>query len=124
MRGIHIEQSAATAIVPHARIFSVCNEPQPGERGAQARESTNRHIRCTPAASVSSLQPITAVNYVPEKNREQRDREHTDADAGQEAQPTKAPKRTHESGYGGRGGEPRTSSNEREPAEPTGQEPA
>lgn len=44
--------------------------------------------------------------------------------AGQEARPAQSPQRTHESGYGGRGREPRTSSDQREPKEPTGQTPA
>ncbi|HSJ62281.1 MAG TPA: hypothetical protein VK922_00120 [Gemmatimonadaceae bacterium] len=44
--------------------------------------------------------------------------------AGQEARPDQKPSRTHESGYGGRGGEPKTSSDQREPNEPTGKEPA
>jgi hypothetical protein len=64
------------------------------------------------------------VNCVPEKKREKRNREQSDSDAGSEATPTDAPERTHESGYGGRGGQPRTSSDQREPLEPAGQEPA
>jgi hypothetical protein len=52
----------------------------------------------------------------------------TDADqqtgAGQEATPAEPPARTHESGYGGRGGDPKTSSDQREPKEPTGKTPA
>lgn len=42
--------------------------------------------------------------------------------AGQEAMPSQRPERTHESGYGGKAGEPKTSSDEREPLEPTGKE--
>ena len=52
----------------------------------------------------------------------------TDADqqtgVGQEPTPEEPASRTHESGYGGRGGEPRTSSDQREPNEPTGKTPA
>jgi hypothetical protein len=44
--------------------------------------------------------------------------------AGQEARPSEPPARTHESGYGGRGGQPKRSSDQREPVEPTGKEPA
>ena len=64
------------------------------------------------------------VNSVPEKKREKHHREQSDSDAGSEAAPKYAPKRTHESGYGGRGDQPRTSSDQREPVEPTGEEPA
>lgn len=43
--------------------------------------------------------------------------------AGQEAMPNgEKAARTHESGYGGRGGEPKTSSDQREPKEPTGKD--
>lgn len=44
--------------------------------------------------------------------------------AGQEARPAEPPARTHESGYGGNAGEPRTSSDQREPLDPSGKEPA
>lgn len=43
--------------------------------------------------------------------------------AGKEAMPDgKKAARTHESGYGGRGGDPKTSSDQREPSEPTGKD--
>ena len=59
-------------------------------------------------------------------DREPKKREGTDEEtgAGQEARPAENPARTHESGYGGRGGQPRTSSDQREPLEPSGKEPA
>lgn len=55
------------------------------------------------------------------RDRERQDkpkpRPQDERGAGQEARPDKGPQRTHESGYGGRGGEPRTSSDEREKAQ-------
>lgn len=55
-----------------------------------------------------------------DREQEEKPRGHDERSAGQEARPEEKPARTHESGYGGRGGEPRTSSDEREPTEPTG----
>jgi hypothetical protein len=61
---------------------------------------------------------------MPDRKRQEKPREQDEKSAGQEARPTPGPSRTHESGYGGRGGEPRTSSDEREPNEPTGKDEA
>ena len=58
------------------------------------------------------------------KQKEREPREQDDTSAGQEARPEGGPSRTHESGYGGRAGQPRTSSDQREPIEPSGKEPA
>jgi hypothetical protein len=55
-----------------------------------------------------------------EPQDEPKPRPQDEQGAGQEARPERGPERTHESGYGGRGGEPRTSSDEREPKEPEG----
>jgi hypothetical protein len=103
--------------------LSVCNDVRLAAaicRDGSCRQARTLHPRCRNHVTLTA----TVVNSMPEKNREKRDRKQTDSDAGQEATPTEAPKRTHESGYGGRGGEPRTSSDQREPLEPTGQEPA
>ena len=59
---------------------------------------------------------------MPDRKKREKAREQTDQSAGQEARPAGEPSRTHESGYGGRGGEPKTSSDTREPNEPTGEE--
>ena len=61
---------------------------------------------------------------MPDRKRTEEKRKQDDESAGQEARPETNPSRTHESGYGGRGGEPRPSSDQREPIEPTGKEPA
>jgi hypothetical protein len=61
---------------------------------------------------------------MPDRKRKEKKREQNEQSAGQEARPETSPSRTHESGYGGRAGEPKTSSDEREPIEPTGKEPA
>jgi hypothetical protein len=60
-----------------------------------------------------------------ERDRKGRGDAEKPTGAGQEARPDQQqPARTHESGYGGRAGEPKTSSDQREPNEPTGKEPA
>lgn len=103
--------------------LSVCNDVRLAAatcRYGLRRQARTLHPCCRYHVTLTAI----VVNGMPEKNREKRDRQQTDSDAGQEATPAEAPKRTHESGYGGRGGEPRTSSDEREPVEPTGQEPA
>jgi hypothetical protein len=58
----------------------------------------------------------------PERERSRSSEKETGA--GQEASPAESPARTHESGYGGKGADPKTSSDQREPKEPTGKRPA